>query len=206
MYKQVIASLQQSYNATKAIERDKSEKTAWKVAERQHFLTLLQQEGKTTLLEVGAGTGTDSKFLQDHGLQVIATDLSPEMVKLCQQKGLTAYVMDFLGLDFPDNSFDAIYSLNCLLHVPTHDLPQVLQKLQGLLKPTGLFYLGVLGGEEHEGIWPEDRHEPKRFFCFHTDEYMQHITGQFFELVSFKRIQPADETSFHFQAMILRKR
>lgn len=206
MYKQVIASLQQSYNATQAIERDKGEKAAWKVAERQHFLALLQQEGKTTLLEVGAGTGTDSKFLQDHGLQVIATDLSPEMVKLCQQKGLTAYVMDFLGLDFPDNSFDAIYSLNCLLHVPTHDLPQVLQKLQGLLKPTGLFYLGVYGGEEHEGPWLEDLHEPKRFFSFHTDEYMQHITSQFFELVSFKSIQPAEETRFHFQAMILRKR
>ena len=62
MYKQVIASLQQSYNATEAIERDKGEKATWKIAERQHFLALLQKEGKTTLLEVGAGTGTDSKF------------------------------------------------------------------------------------------------------------------------------------------------
>ena len=62
MYKQVIASLQQSYNATKAIERDKGEKAAWKVAERQHFLALLQKEGKTTLLEVGAGQGRIANF------------------------------------------------------------------------------------------------------------------------------------------------
>ncbi|MGI9061998.1 MAG: hypothetical protein ACR2H5_25870 [Ktedonobacteraceae bacterium] len=46
----------------------------------------------------------------------------------------------------------------------------------------------------------------KRFFSYHTDEYMQHITSQFFELVSFKRIQLADETRFRFQAMVLRKR
>ena len=77
------------------------------------------------------------------------------MVKLCLQKGLNAYVMDFLGLDFPASSFDAIYSLNCLLHVPTHDLPQVLQKLQGLLKPTGLFYLGVYGEKSMKAHGPK---------------------------------------------------
>jgi len=205
MYDQVIAGLRQSYNAAMAKERDKEVKASWKIIERQHFLDLLQKEGKQTVLEVGAGTGTDSKFLQEHGLQVIATDLSPEMVQLCQQKGLTAYVMDFLGLDFPDHSFDAIYSVNCLLHVPTSNLPTVLQKLQGLLKPTGLFYLGVYGGTEQEGVHDDDHHEPKRFFSHHTDEYMQQMTSQFFEIVSFKSVPMEDTNRFHFQSITLRR-
>ena len=205
MYDKVIAGLRQSYNTAMAKKRDKEVKASWKIVERQHFLDLVQKEGKYTVLEIGAGTGTDSKFLQDHGLQVIATDLSPEMVTLCQQKGLTAYVMDFLGLDFPDSSFDAIYSVNCLLHVPTSDLPTVLQKLWGLLKPTGLFYLGVYGGAEEEGTHIDDNHEPKRFFSHHTDAYMQHITSQFFEIVSFKSIPLEDEKRFHFQSITLRR-
>jgi hypothetical protein len=30
------------------------------------------------------------------------------------------------------------------------------------------FYLGMYGGKEYEGVWPEDEYEPERFFCFHT--------------------------------------
>src|SRR5712691_7469359 len=108
-YQQVITSLRQSYNHYAAEQRDKFAKTWWKVEDRQHFLDLLQLEGKTDLLEVGAGTGYDSLFFQQHSLKVTATDLSPDMVEKCREKGLQAYVMDFKNLDFPAQSFDAIY-------------------------------------------------------------------------------------------------
>src|SRR2546423_12511917 len=94
-YQQVTASLRQSYNRDRAEQRDKTEKDWWKVEDRQQFLEMVQQEGKTTLLEVGAGTGIDSLFFQEHGLTVVATDLSPDMVAMCREKGLQAYVMDF---------------------------------------------------------------------------------------------------------------
>jgi SAM-dependent methyltransferase len=205
MYDQVIANLRASYSHKERVEeRDKGEIASWKAVERQHFLSLLQQEGKQRLLEIGAGPGRDSKFFQDHGLEVVCTDLSPEMVHLCRQKGLTAYEMDFLSLDFPESSFDAIYALNCLLHVPTKSLPDVLRKLQGLLQPGGLFYLGVYGGIEREGIVPDDRHEPRRFFSYHTDDYMRHMTAKFFTVHSFNAISLSDEP-FHFQSIILRR-
>jgi SAM-dependent methyltransferase len=204
MYDQVITNLLEFYDRD-VERRDNREYPAWKWEERQHFLLLLQQEGKISLLEIGAGTGRDSQFFQQHGLDVISTDLSPEMVKRCQQKGLTAYVMDFLHLDFLPGSFDAIYSFNCLLHVPAQNLPAVLQKIQGLLKPAGLFYLGVYGGIEREGARPDDPNEPKRFFSFHTDEYIQEVTRQFFTLLYFKRVHLEGEGDLHFQSMILRR-
>jgi SAM-dependent methyltransferase len=204
MYNQVITNLLEYYNCD-VERRDNREYPAWKREERQHFLSLLQQEGKTSLLEIGAGTGTDSQFFQEQGLDVISTDLSPEMVKRCRQKGLTAYVMDFLHLDFPPGSFDAIYSFNCLLHVPAQDLPAVLQTLQGLLKLAGLFYLGAYGGIEREGAQPDDPDEPKRFFSFHTDEYMQEITRRYFELLYFKPIPIERGADLHFQSIILRR-
>jgi SAM-dependent methyltransferase len=205
MYNQVITSLRTAYNR-QAEERGASEPTLWKKQERQHFLDLLQQEGKKSLLEIGAGTGKDSKFFQENGLEVISTDLSPEMVKFCQQKGLTAHVMDFLHLDFPAGSFDAIYSLNCLLHVPTEDLPRVLSAIQSLLKSSGLFYLGLYGGREFAGVWPSDHHDPKRFFSYHTDGYMRKIVAEFFDLLYFKAIPVERDSGLHFQSMILRQR
>lgn len=202
-YGQVIASLREAYDR-QAEERDKRETSPWKLGERRRFLALLREEGKQSLLEIGAGTGACSKFFQDGGLEVIATDLSPENVKRCREKGLTAYEMDFFHLDFPPRSFDAVHALNCLLHVPKKDLPEILQAIRALLKPGGLFYLGVYGGKESEGVYPEDHYEPKRFFSFLSDEQLEAVATKFFELVDFRRI-PLKEGEFHFQALILRR-
>jgi tRNA G46 methylase TrmB len=58
-YQQIITSLRRSYNQEKAEQRDLREPEEWKRTLRQRFLSLLQQENKTVLLEIGAGTGHD---------------------------------------------------------------------------------------------------------------------------------------------------
>jgi SAM-dependent methyltransferase len=149
-YQDVLDSLRVSYDG-RAAWRDQQEKQPWKLAERQLFLARVLDDGGGRLLEIGAGPGHDSAFFAGHGLQVVATDLSPAMVSLCRQKGLDARVMDFLHLDFPAGSFDAVYGLNCLLHVPNADLPEVLAAIRSVLRPGGWLYLGVYGGNGHEG-------------------------------------------------------
>jgi SAM-dependent methyltransferase len=203
VYDEIAARLWRSYDGG-AAERDRHEVAPWKVEERGRFLALLREENKTTFLEVGAGTGRDSRFFQDQGLAVVSTDLSPEMVRRCHEKGLTAHVMDFLHLDFPGESFDAIYALNCLLHVPRADLRRVLERLRALLRPGGLFYLGVYGGRDWEGVAPEDRHEPKRFFCYRTDTQILEAVSGLFDVRSF-RIVPLEGEAFHFQSLILQR-
>jgi len=195
-------NLIESYNKY-AQERDAYKKEGWKIEERANFLTLLQSKGKRSLLEIGAGTGQDSKFFQDMGMIVNCIDLSPEMIKLCQQKGLSAQVMDMTELDFPPESFDAVYALNSLLHIPKADFRTVLENVRKVLKPSGLFYLGVYGSDEDfEGVWEQDAYDPKRFFSFHTDEGIQKITSEVFELLYFKHI-PVEGSPTHFQSLIL---
>jgi SAM-dependent methyltransferase len=203
-YHQVTQTLRDAYN-TSADARDGSPLASWKLEERQRVLRFFRAAGTTRLLEIGGGAGKDSKFFLDQGFDVVCTDLSPEMVRCCQTKGLTAYVMDFLNLDFPLASFDAVYALNCLLHVPKRDLPAVLQRVQSLLKPGGVFYLGLYGGREFEGLAPDDWHEPKRFFSYHTDEQILQAVARFLELVDFKRVTVDPNDEFHFQSLILRR-
>ena len=202
-YQQIMTSLRRSYNQEKAEQRDLREPEEWKRTLRQRFLSLLQQENKTVLLEIGAGTGHDSLFFQNNSLDVVCTDLSADMVNRCRAKGLTAYVMDVLNLDFPPRTFDAVYALNCLHHVPTHDLPAVLHKLWSLLRSGGLFFLCVYGGREWEGVREHDWHQPPRFFAYHTDTFMQHITAPLFDLVSFHTL-PSEEHPLYFQCLTLR--
>ena len=205
MYDQVIEALRQSYDAS-ADEREKGEQNGWKLRERQAFLELLLQEEKTNLLEIGAGPGKDSKFFQDSGLQVVASDLSPQMVQLCREKGLEAHVMDFKNLDFAAERFDAVYALNCLLHVPKKDLPDILATIKRLLKPSGLFYMAIYGGQDSEAVWEEDNHRPKRFFSFYSDEQISKISSSLFDIHDFKIITPDNAgEGLHVQRLILRK-
>ena len=81
LYERIIGNLRQAYDRS-AVQREASGIAPWKIEERERFLSLLKQEGKQTLLEIGAGPGKYAKFFQDNGLSVVCTDLSPEMVQL----------------------------------------------------------------------------------------------------------------------------
>lgn len=199
-YDDVIGQLRTAYDRD-AGRRDASGKAAWKQAEREAFLGRLPPHGK--LLEVGAGTGQDSAYFRDHGLDVVAVDLSPEMVARCREKGLDARVMDFLNLDFEPGSFDAVYALNCLLHVPDRDLPAVLEAIRRVLRPGGLFFLGVYGGGSLTGeeVFDDDGRRPPRFFSFRSDEEIQEYAGRVFEVVDF-HVVGSDDT--RFQSLTLR--
>jgi SAM-dependent methyltransferase len=207
MHNDLRTRLRLAYDAM-ANERDSREPDAWKIEERASFLSLLQREGKRTLLEIGAGTGRDSKFFQDQGLDVTCTDLSTEHVRLCKQKGLNALVADFANLPFLAQSFDAVYALNCLLHVPNAELTNVLQGIAGVMKQDGLFFLGVYGGRDEESIREDDDYEPKRFFSLRSDDRLLERAQATFELHSFRRVPLLyeDESRLHFQSLALRKR
>jgi SAM-dependent methyltransferase len=150
------------------------------------FLARLQSEGKQSLVEIGAGGGQDSQFFVDHGLQVLATDLSPRMVEMCRRRGLNAHVMDVLDLQLPAKAFQAAYSMNSLLHVPNSDLEQALRSIRSALEPGALCYLGVYGGSEpFEGILASDLHKPQRFFSFRTDEQLLSMAERLFRIEDF---------------------
>jgi SAM-dependent methyltransferase len=200
-YRDVVVDLRTAYDGG-AARRDRTEKASWKLAERSAFLQRLREAGSGRLLEIGAGTGQDSAYFQAHGLDVVAADLSPAMVARCREKGIDARVMDFLHLDFPPQSFDAVYALNCLLHVPDADLPMVLEAIRVVMRPGGLFFLGVYGGQGNEGIAEEDVHDPPRFFSWRTNEQIQRFAGQSFEIVDFHVVEHND---IYIQSLTLRR-
>jgi|SRR4051794_21112867 SAM-dependent methyltransferase len=201
-YDDVLGPLRAAYDA-RAAWRDEQSKQPWKLAERQAFRERLAPGAR--LLEIGAGTGQDSAYFQEEGFGVVATDLSTAMVEHCRAKGIEAHVMDFLHLDFPTGSFDAVFALNCLLHVPNRDLPTVLAAIRAILRPDGLFFVGVYGSDESaEGLLDDDLHVPPRFFSWRTDEL----------LLSFAADAGLDIVDFHtvdagrgnrFQSLTLRR-
>jgi SAM-dependent methyltransferase len=196
-------ALRQAYNNF-AGERDQAIIAPWKFKERQSFLQTLIEEDKNSILEIGAGTGRDGAYFKDNRFDVVCVDLSDEMVKLCREKGLDARRMDFGKLEFEPEQFEAVYAMNCLLHVPKADLDEVLDQIYRVLKPGGLFFYGVYGGNSTEGVWENDLYEPKRYFYMYEDEELMEAAKRWFVVEEFHTVE-LEENKPHFQSLLLRK-
>ncbi|WP_409250924.1 class I SAM-dependent methyltransferase [Bacillus sp. SCS-153A] len=191
----------QSYNRNRKVNPE------WKDAERETFLGWLREEGKESLLDLGAGPGLDSLFFKQNGIDPLAIDISAQMVKLCSDKGIQAKVMSFDELHFEKRRFDAVWSMNSLLHVPKKDIDGVLKSINEVLTDNGLFYLGLYGGKDHEGVWEDDAYEPKRFFAFHSSASIQKLVAKYFTIENFIMLPPEIvESEYAFQSLLLRKK
>lgn len=196
-------ALRQAYDRH-AEERDHSRMEPWKFEERQMYLQALLDEDKNDILELGAGTGRDGLYFHENRFDVVCVDLSEEMVRRCKDKGLDARQMDFRKLAFEDGRFDSVYAMNSLLHIPKAEIGGVLAEVHRVLKPGGLFFYGVYGGESSEGVWEGDRYEPKRFFALYTDDELARLAPPLFTVEEFHTVS-LGEGKLHHQSLLLRK-
>lgn len=201
--------LKMAYNAD-AKRRDEADgkRDQWKLDLRQYFVDLLKKENKKTVLELGAGAGLDSLFFKENGFDVLATDLSDEMIKMCQKRGLEATTLDLYDLGKLGRKFDAIFSLNVLLHVPRKDIEKVLEEIHSTLNENGIFFYGVYGGiEEEKTIIDKSKMGLPRFFSFLSDKTIQEIVKDKFEVIKFETIDvQGKQEGFHFQSLFLRRK
>jgi cyclopropane fatty-acyl-phospholipid synthase-like methyltransferase len=186
-----------------------SKRSDWKLKARQTFADLAKQESKTTILEIGAGAGLDAKFFKDEDFDVLATDLSPNMVEACKELGLNARVLDLYHFDKVKEHFDAIYSINVLLHIPPEDLKTILTAIHDHLQPNGLFHYGVYGGITKEETFADPtRVNMPRYFSFLDDATLHQAVSPLFDIVHSETIEQVDHSNpeLSFQSLLLRKK
>jgi SAM-dependent methyltransferase len=199
------ARLRETYDAH-AGERDRMGEAPWRWPLCDRLVDLMRAEGKTRLLEIGAGAGYTSRYFADQGLDVVAVDLSPNQVERCRSKGVTAYQRDFYELGFRPGAFDAVWAMNCLLHVPGDDLHRVLSGIRDVLGTGGIFCMGTWGGVGREGLYDDDFYSPPRFFALRTDEDLRAGVGRVFEVESFSIIVPDDHRDDELHVQFIRAR
>lgn len=101
------------------------------------------------VLEIGSGGGRDAAVMQELGLRVRCTDVTPGFVSLLRERGHQADLLDPLTDDLaaPDGPYDGVWANASLLHVARADLPVVLARLAEVTRPGGLLLLSVKEGD-----------------------------------------------------------
>ncbi|MCS4504289.1 class I SAM-dependent methyltransferase [Arhodomonas aquaeolei] len=131
---------------------------------RKTFLECLPTSG-AFILDVGCGSGRDSKAFAERGHQVTAIDASREMVRLAtEHTGLPVRHLRAQELDYNKDVFDGIWACASLLHVPLVELPIVFEHFATALKPGGILYLSFKfghGEREKDGRHFTDLSEEK---------------------------------------------
>lgn len=156
----------------------------WGDEELKRFADLVKKNGGKAMpagrqvLELGCGSGVQSKQLSDLGLEVVGIDISPNMVLEARKRAPKAnfLVGDIATVRFPKVSFDGIYARASLLHIPKELIPKVFEAINKMLKVGGIFYLAVKEGKG-EGEVVDSRHgiNVKRFFSFFVKEEIEKL-------------------------------
>ena len=93
----------------------------------------------SNVLELGCGTGTFARLLAERAEHVLALDLSPQMIRIAQERSghlsnIDFQMADALAWEFPPEQFDCIVSIATLHHLP---MEQMLIKMKAALAPNG---------------------------------------------------------------------
>lgn len=113
------------------------------------FLKYIPDGG--SILDLGCGSGRDSKRYIEKGYVVTAVDGSEEFCKLASNYiGQDVLCMKFEELDF-ENKFDGVWACASVLHVPLKDQTIILKKISKALKSGGYFFACYKYGD-FEGV------------------------------------------------------
>jgi SAM-dependent methyltransferase len=115
-----------------------------------------------SVLEIGSAGGRDAIQLEERGLTVRRTDITPAFVELMRSRGYDAEVLDPLT-DELGGSYDGVWASACLLHVAREDLPTVLARLARATRSGGALAMSLKEGDGDE--WSVHGHvrAPRRF-------------------------------------------
>ena len=138
---------------------------------QDRFLRLLPSAA--AILDFGCGSGRDTKYFLDAGMQVDATDGSEELCRLASEyTGIPVRQMLFEELD-AKAQYDGIWACSSILHLSQESLKDVLKKMIAALKENGIIYTSfkyvTFEGERNGRFFTDFTEETFREFVADVD-------------------------------------
>ena len=136
----------------------------------KEFLNNIPKGG--IILDLGCGSGRDSKAFIDKGYKITAVDGSKELAQSASKLiGQEVLVSKFEDLSLIDK-FHGIWACASLLHVNKKDILDVIKNVSSNLNDNGIFYMSFKYGED------EYIDEKGRYFNCYTEETFNELINK----------------------------
>ncbi|KRF34270.1 class I SAM-dependent methyltransferase [Nocardioides sp. Soil805] len=131
------------------------------------------------VLEIGSGGGRDAAFMEELGLRVRRTDVTPAFVGMLREQGHEADLLDPLtdDLSSSEGPYDAVWANASLLHVARPDLPTVLSRLAAVTRPGGLLRVALKEGDGDGWSTHGSIRSPRHFTYWRADAVTAVVAG-----------------------------
>ena len=94
-----------------------------------------------SVLELGCGTGYFTRELARSGADIVAIDVSPELLEIaranCCAPNVRYEIQNAYALSYPDQMFDSVVGSSVLHHL---EIEEALREIHRVLKPGGTIY------------------------------------------------------------------
>lgn len=101
---------------------------------QRHYLATIIDLHPTKILEIGSGTGAMSIFLSWLGIDTTSVDIEPEVTEKARLANTELHgtakfeVGDGFHLNFPDDSFDAVFHQGLLEHLSDEEIQAMVRE------------------------------------------------------------------------------
>ena len=122
---------------------------------------------KGKILDLGCGSGRDSKYFLDSGFEVVAMDISEELGKRASEYiGQKVIIQDMRNLHY-QNEFIGIWACASLLHLDEDEIIETLRKIFKSLKRDGIAYISFKYGDKNY------EKDGRKFTCFTYEKFIK---------------------------------
>ncbi|NME35043.1 MULTISPECIES: bifunctional 2-polyprenyl-6-hydroxyphenol methylase/3-demethylubiquinol 3-O-methyltransferase UbiG [Fusobacterium] len=136
-----------------------------------YSLFLKELHKKASILDLGCGSGRDSKYFIDNGYKVVASDFSKELSILASQYiGQEVVVEDMRKITY-ENIFDGIWACASMLHLTENEIIDTLNRCYKALKKQGIIYLSFKYGNENY------KKDGRSFTCFTEEKFLNLLSN-----------------------------
>ncbi len=98
------------------------------------------------VFEIGAGDGSNSKFIKDLGFDVTASDTADDFINAIKSKNLHTIKFDALEDNFPEK-YSGVFCWRVFVHFTKEDASKIIQKVYDALEDNGIFIFNAMNRE-----------------------------------------------------------
>jgi len=163
------------------------------------FCSKLSSE-HASILELTCGPGNITKYLLDKisTLDILATDLSPAMLRLAQNNNPKAkfQLLDCRSILDLRSKYDAIICGFGLPYISKEDAIQLIKDASKSLNHDGLLYLSTMEDAYSKSGYKASSSDPNEglFMYYHQEDYLVDALEKFgFEIMDISRVEYVDD-------------
>ena len=171
---------------------------------RSGFAALLAQEGRRSVVDVGAGPGLDTIEWRDDGFDAVGVDLAPANGVAMRSRGLTAVTASLYALPVRTDAFHALWTMSTFVHVPHDRFDEAMSELVRVVTPGAPLGIGTWGGLDFEGVPGFGEFRPYRFFSLATHDRWREMLERHGTVERFETFADTRPSGWEYQFAVLR--